>query len=533
MMNPVVENRQNEPVGWRGNMIRFRSAQTWVAMCFLCVLFPVASRAGDPTGSGIIFPRAFFIAVDDMGWNQGSSLGDTGGPWRAGVRREFDVRDYQAVVDLGRAVGMRLQGVFLLAEMDREGIVGQYATATQAGAAFDNSANVDDTQLKVMQYVQENAAYLEFGLHGTGHEHWENGIRTRAEWYDLENDKPWPEQDSRGHVELFKRIMAQYGLTPANGQSFPESYVPCAYGYYWNPTGDFSTGKILAQNGVKYGNTNFRYITELNPPLELGGGFDQGLLMIQRNNYGNEWFDLSALPTAPIDSFKTDIIETHWPNLLAQDDFLQEGVTQEWVTLLREIQARPDRYLAKNTEQFSSQWLYTHFTTVTEPEPGRVIIDNSAMPNEAYEHELLGNLVLAVPLKEGEHIAEARLGEVLVPAYLEAAGFGYLYLPPLEDKTYELNYSVGRKALTEHVEHTGTYNVYALKKLKKRLEIDLEMYGTQVVPVVGVKKPRDVASSNEHLKVLSYDYDRKTKTVKIEIQGRDIQGERGRISLSF
>lgn len=68
---------------------------------------------------------------------------------------------------------------------------------------------------------------------------------------------------------------------------------------------------------------------------------------------------------------------------------------------MKKVQTRPDRYLAKNTEQLFSQWLYTRYTKVTETELGEVIIENTAMLGEVYENELLGNLVLAVVLKEG------------------------------------------------------------------------------------------------------------------------------------
>ena len=95
-----------------------------------------------------------------------------------------------------------------------------------------------------------------------------------------------------------------------------------------------------------------------HPPIRSGGGFDHGLLVVHRQNYGNEWFALAALPTSPINRIVTDIIETHWTNLLAQDDWLQGFVNERWEKLFLAIQERPNRYLAKNTEQFSSQWLY-------------------------------------------------------------------------------------------------------------------------------------------------------------------------------
>lgn len=482
---------------------------------------------------GILFPRPFSVAIDDMGWNEGSSLGDEGGPWRAGVRRNFDARDYIPIVEVGKAAGMRFQGAFILAEMDRENILAAYPTTTRQGTAFDNAANIDKSQLEVMRFVQNNAAYLEFGLHGVGHEHFDNGLRTRAEWYDMENDKPWPEQDSRAHIEAFKAIMAQYGWTPENGHSFPESFVPCAYAYYWNPTGDYSTGRLLRENGVKYANTDFNWVKELNPPLETGGGFDHGLLVINRYNYGNEWFTLASLPSEPIDNFKTDIIESHWPNWLAQDDFLQHDLNQKWIEFFEDVQERPDRYLAKNTEQLFSQWLYSSYTKVSEFEPGEVVIDNTAMPYEVYENEFLGNLVLAVALQDDQHLSRAELDGEPIPACDEAGGYGYLYLPPINKAVSRLSYAIGREMISNCVLNRGTYNIYRVAQMDGTLEIDLKMYGEQTVEVRTPEPPSEITSSNPFLQVVDYNYSQSEEITRIEVKGRDMQGELGQLTLVF
>ena len=383
-----------------------------------------------------------------------------------------------------------------------------------------------------MQYVRDNAAYLEFGLHGVGHEHWEDGVRKRAEWYDLKGDKPWPEQDGRDHLALFARIMAQYGWTPENGQSFPESFVPCANAIHWNPNGETSTGKLMAEAGVKYANTDFSYIPEAKPPIRFGGGFDHGLLVIHRKNYGNPWFALGALPTAKHSKFATDVIEAHWTNLLAQDYFLQSRVTDRWVALFQKIRARPDRYLAKNTEQFSSQWLYRRYAKLSETGSGRVEIDNTRMPEQAYAPDFLGNLVLAIRLPEGSHVSKATLDGESIPATLEQDGFGYLYLPPLERKSYRFEYEVGTGRLEPVVRHSGTYNVYSLRAGGDTLRIDLEMYGTQVVEVTSNAPAKAVRSLEENLQVIGYDHDADAKLIRITLSGRDMQGERGVIEIS-
>lgn len=504
-----------------------------VSTLLLLLLFGAFGCSGERDGGGIIFPRAFAIAIDDLGWNEGSNISAEDGPYRAGLRRNMDVRDYCPIVEVGRAVGVRFQGLFVLAEMDRENVVATLATATQAGAKFDNTANIDDSQIETMNYIKDNAAYLEFGIHGVGHEHWENGQPTRAEWYDMENDRPWPEEDSRAHIKVFKAIMAQYGWTPENGQSFPESFVSCAHAYYWNPEGSYSTGKLMRDSGVKYANINFKSIMEANPPLEFGGGFDHGLLVVNRYQYGNNWYELTSLPSGPIASFKTDIIESHWPNWLAQDDFLQPELNQKWIDFFLEVQATRVRYLAKNTEQFSSQWLYTRFATITEKKRGEVDIDNTNMPDEAYQENFLGNMVLAVALREGEHVSRARLDGEPVTAYLEEAGFGYIYLPPLKKRRYKFKYEVGEEVMPTYVNHTGTYNIYTFQPSPEGLVIDLETYGTQVMEVKTSKKPSAVRSSNPHLKVLGHEYDQASKILRVSLYGRDMQGERGIINIAF
>jgi hypothetical protein len=481
----------------------------------------------------ILFPHAFAIAIDDLGWMEGSSLGEIGGPWRAGVRRSFDVRDYKPIVEIGQAVGVRFQGLFILGELDRFGIVAKKCpTASQFGAAVDNSRNIGPRQIEIIEYIKANAAHFEFGLHGVGHEYWVDGKRTRAEWYDLENDTPRDETIARNTLECFSDIMAQYGISPENGHSNPESFVPCAYGYYWNPSGAYSTGKIMSDFGIKYVNTLFSYIPELNPPPKGGGGFDNGVIVIDRINYGNPWYELASLPREPLEAYETDIIETHWPNLLAADDFLQPALNEKWIEYFKDVQAHPNHYLAKNTEQFYSQWLYKRHTLVEEDVPGKVTIDNRSMPEEAYRLDMAGNLVLTVPLGRNQHISNAHLDGAPVAAYFEDGGYGYIYLPPLERKVYEFEYEIGSTPMKRYVNNTGTYNVYSFFDSGPEMRIDIKMYGLQDVEI-RTTAPKSVVSLNEHLKIESQRYDADRGVLILSVNGRNIQGERGTITLNY
>lgn len=481
----------------------------------------------------ILFQRPFQVAIDDLGWMRGSSLGDENGPWRAGVKRIFDVKDYQAIVDIGKGAGTRMQGLFILSEMDRLGIVGRYPHMTYQQAAWDNSINIGKAQLEIMAFVKANADYLEFGYHGVGHEFWdENGKRTRAEYYNTDENQPRPEELMRKNLDVFEHIMDQYGMGRKDGHSFPESFVPPAYGYYWNPKGPYSTGSIMSERGLKYVNTNFDYIRELNPPEMGSGGFDNGVLVVDRQNEGNPWYEYASFPRIPISEYRTDIIETHFPNLLAQDDFLQKEVTEGWIGLYRQVQASEDQYVAKNSEQFNSQWLYKRHATVTEVRPGEVRIDNRNMPQEAYTHDLLGNMVLTVKLPEGRHVSEATIDGKPIPAYFEDAGYGFLYLPRLDRKEHVLRYAVGAAPMPFHVYLSGTYNVYATEVQRTSASIDIKMYGTQEV-LIKTRNVRAVESDNPKLTIRDRRYDSATGTLALTVHGHDIQGERGVITLRY
>ncbi len=412
----------------------------------------------------ITLPKPFAVAIDDLGWMNGGSLAESGGPWRIGLKRKMETTDYFPIVEVGKAVGVRIQSLFVLAEMDRLNVLRKYPTTTQAGRNWDNSGNISPEQIKIFEYVKENSAYMEFGLHGVGHEHWENGKRTRAEWYDMENDKPRGEKDTSERIKAYKEILAQYGLTKENGHSFPASFVPCSWAMYWNPDGEFSTAKALRKEGVKFANTWFEMIDELNPPIEFGGGIDHGMLVVNRYNYGNEWFMISAIPNKSPKEFKTNVIESHWSNWLATDDFLQSETNKKWIDFYKKIQTSATHYLAKNTEQFSSQWLYMKYAKIRRIGEGKAIIDNRKMPDEVYENDLLGELVLKIKLGKNEHISSASINGESVSAYFEDGGYGFLYLPRLQKKLYDVKYEVGRKIITGTVYNDGTYNVYRATK---------------------------------------------------------------------
>lgn len=476
----------------------------------------------------LFIPRPFAIAIDDLGWMDGTNEGEDGnqGPYRLGIKRKMTLNDYKTVVNLAKKAGVRLQGLFILSEMDRENVCAKYPTTTYKREHWDNKNNVSDLEFEMIDYVVKESAHLEFGLHGVGHEFWDIGqTRRRAEWYNKEDKKPWAESEIINHVECFKLIMAQYGLTLENGHSFPQSFVPCSYSFYWNPEAEYSLGAVLGSYGVKFANTDFREIPELNPPSGVnGGGFDHEVHVMNRFNYGNLWYELAKLPEVEVSNQGTDFIETHWSNLLAQDDFLQEEVTNKWVEYLKSINKMPERYCSKNTHQHHSQWAYNQYVKVINVSDGKWKIDNSAMP-EAYISEFFpGNMVIKLPLSAGLHLSEAKFNNESIAGYFENEGFGYAFLPPLKAEMYDLELAFSGDLIAEIIWHNGTFNIY---QGWKNNQFEVCVYGTQKVMISTSIVPLKVISSNEQLKVISFKNE--DANLIIELEATDFQGDRGMI----
>ncbi|MFA7138566.1 MAG: hypothetical protein WC151_08620, partial [Bacteroidales bacterium] len=451
-----------------------------------------------------------------------------------GFRHRMDEQDYTPFVVIGEALGIRLQGAFILAEMDRLNVCAQYPTTTREKENWDNSDKISIHQIRSMDYIVKNSAYLEFALHGVGHEYWpEDGIRKRAEWYNIQDDHPWPEEEIHGHIQCYKEILAQYGIDEKNGHSFPESFVPCAYSYYWNPSGNpYSLGKILRQNGVKYANTLLQEVSELNPPIEEGGGVDNGVLVIDRHNYDNYWFEPASLPKKDLSAIKTNFIEAHWANLIATDDSFQDDLNARWIEYFKNIQAQPNWYLAKNTEQFNAQWLYKKYTIIQEENPGSVYIDNRAMPQWAYLHDFVKNMVLKIKNPQNALVQEATVDGVVIPAFFNDQGYTYFYLPPLENKEYTFIYRFGNREQNYSADlNKATFNLYRIeKKNKKDTRYHVRVYGSQQMEIRLDHAPIQVTSSNENLEITEWKYE--NGKVIIALSAHDFQGENAEITIT-
>lgn len=474
--------------------------------------------------------RPFAIAIDDLGWMKGRNDGFNGqGPFRLGVKRNMCLQDYMTLVDLAQHAGVRLQALFILGEMDQNNALTSFDIGFPTVDDYDQDHVIKNS---IISYVKKSSAHLEFGLHGVSHEFWPSGskISKRAEWYNLEDNHPWPEEDIRAHLDCFQKIMDQYDINPAHGHSFPESFVPCAYSYYWNPHPDddqYCLGQILQEYGVKYANTDFSQIPELSPPVD--GGFDGPVHVMNRHNYGNLWYMLGTTPTMPLRYQTTDFIEAHWPNLIAQDEFLQEEVTSKWCNLFAQVQKTGDRYLSKNTAQHHSQFLYQKYTKLTQLSDQYFKIDNTGMPAEILLKFEFQNLVCKIQQPENLHLNNICLNGKPIPAYYEEEGFVFLYLPPLDAQVYELTFEQSSSMPTEIMWHNSTSNILHLNVEEDYTQIEVIVYGHQVLIYRTEKAIGQVVSNNHRLEIIAWK--RMEDSIHIEVKALNMQGEKGAISL--
>jgi len=457
-------------------------------------------------------PTPLAIGIDDVGWKRGWSTANHGGPWRVGMRngRYMVWEDYESLVYVAQTVNARLQSLFVMCEFDRSNICADYPTTTQDGNSWDNSALTDANDFVIMEYVKDNAAYIEFGLHGVGHEHWEDGDRTRAEFANQPGgNTPWPFSVVHGHMECFERLIDQYGIT------FPKSFVPPSHAYYYEPSDPNDTGGLMNAWGVKYGVQLTTYLT------------DHGLMVLPRKFQVN-WDQVGRAPTSLISkSYSWE--GAHWANFVEHDPADNHTAADKWISWFNLIKDAPDRYVPKNTAQTFSQYLYLNYSNITI-DANTVQIDNTGMPDWAYDLDLVGNLLLKLPLDPNIHVSSASLDAANIACYYEDRAFGYIILPPLDKSTHTLTFATGASGMPDYLLNDGTYNVSKFEAWPEAARISLQMYGTQDVKAkLSFFEPWDVQTGTTSLVINATQWDDPNNMLTMNLTATDVQGVEGQI----
>jgi hypothetical protein len=477
----------------------------------------------------VSIPRPVQLVIDDVGWRDGWRIDAQGGPFRAGLDRRLGPADYAAIAELGAALGVRPTAAMVLCEWDKTNVCATQPTCTQAGAAWDNRPRAGAWTDEAADIFRTRAAHLELAMHGVGHEHWDNGVRIRAEWYSQHRQK-WHWPDLLGHLRVFRDILDQHGLGPAAGHRLPPNFVPCAFQYLWDETDPEDIGALIATAGVLYGSTPYSCLDRRTPLLAPDGGVDHGVLLLDRGSSGVPWDVTDRVPVkvhgagAGAESATPGCIcGIHWPNLLSAKPEANHVAVAHWVEYLRQVAAVPGQFLAANARECFAQWAYHRFGRVA-PRGDAVELDLSQVPESVLR--IIGDMPAIVEVNggTGAEFAVAGSGRVLWQRQQNDRTFLALKHAGAV-RTAALLRPRAESAPPPLVRRDGTFNVLDLRPIADGLEIDIEMYGTQPLSVRPEFGPGACEVVRGRLRVVDHRASNADSSLTLLLAGHDVQGE--------
>ena len=487
-------------------------------------------------------PYAIGQAVDDMGWRDWDNRRRSARNYQVLLKEKASLADYRNLVEIGREAGTRLTTVWIMQDLDRRNAAAKakYNTPvarydmTSDGTRWTNRITPD--QRGIMGVVKNDAAFMEFGMHGVSHEHFRKGVEQRAEYAHIDESKPgrassWGWADMNLKAQCYRELLRQY-FTPRQ-LDMPVAEVPPAHAYYYSKTDPHTTGALLHKYGVKYVNGGINVSTDVRD----GYFIDHGVIFINRA-YGTNWDWVGSTPwegywndfDAPYyPSDKYGWVEAHFPNTW--------GARKKWVAYLLGINDSQNRFLPKNSAQCSWQYLYHKFGTITEA-GGTYTIDVRNVDPAAYRYDLLGSMVLKTWVGDREISSVDLTNGAGVLGYWKDT-FGYAYIAigvngnpqgRLDPAVYKMKMTFGDQAMPSYVDLNGaTYNVVAFAAGAHAASLKLQMYGRQTVRVKLPFAPASVASDDAGLRVRSWQYAGGFLTM--DVSGTRLTGETGTITI--
>jgi hypothetical protein len=373
----------------------------------------------------IFIPMPLQVVIDDVGWWSGEDGSKRQEPYRTGINRNHVPADYQAIADLGCALGIRPQAAFVACEWDKENILRQLPTSTWMGDTWDNSRWVGPWLEEAAEIILTNQDHFELTVHGIGHEYWEGGTFTRAEWTDS-NGQMRPQEQVELHLEYFEKLLNQHNLG-----SMPKSFVPAAFRHSFGPSEgrDISLAQILEQHGVNYINTPFSSVYNKERIENKYFGFDSRVMTIDRGNDEFQWLVFPADPSAGLSGPTCGL---HWPNMLHPDPEKNSEIVHRWINYLKPYNYKHDMMLAHDSVHFQNQ-LAHHTLTRTKLERNFIELDfteTDRLPGAVGKGELTLKILTDKPQQfrsDGIEIKEQSLQE----------GSEFLYILNLHRKPQE------------------------------------------------------------------------------------------------
>lgn len=222
------------------------------------------------------------------------------------------------------------------------------------GKHWDNSRWIGPWLEEAAQIIRGNRDHLELAIHGIGHEYWNNGRLTRAEWFDNQGNMK-PKKQIEAHLDYYERLLNQHNLGP-----MPSSFCSCACLHCFG--GDKENfASILIKRGIGCISTPFHLMKKKVEPQNGLFGFDAGVMTIDRGLDPIVW---NAINSTPSEDVAGPILGIHWPNILHQDPQQNSEVIGRWCQFLNSENQKFDKVLAPNTNIFCQQLIHHQASSV-------------------------------------------------------------------------------------------------------------------------------------------------------------------------
>ncbi len=299
-------------------------------------------------------PMPLLLVIDDVGWWLGQDGSSYNEPYRTGITRNHSIEDYQAIIDLGKKLDMRIQAGLVLCEWDRKNILKDVPGATWQGNDWSTSINHNKLD-EVVELLNANSQHIELCLHALAHEFWDNGKMVRAEWANMAGMMR-PIEIVKAHLDAFFNIMEHNGLN-----SNIVSYIPAAFRHCF--AADKSMAAILKDYGLKFISTEFEGMANADLLPHKLFGIDNGLPTISRGQSEVPWFGLN--PAIDDKVFPGPICGIHWPNILHSDPRKNSEVIDNWSRNLISQAQRFNLILAHDIKECWTQLAHQCLTTVS------------------------------------------------------------------------------------------------------------------------------------------------------------------------
>lgn len=296
----------------------------------------------------ISIPMPFVVSIEDVGWWSGKDGSGFNQPFRTGMPRDHVPEDYTALAALGKGLATRVLAGFVLCEWDKKNILRNLPSATWMGEKWRMSNKNKEQKERAALIIKKERKYIDFGLHGVGHEFWAGGRMERSEFH---NDACQMREKEKviKHIAYFFKIMDQYGF-----DFKPRTFIPPALQHSF---GNHEKGfqKILNQFGIKYVTLVFNRAKIKSRPQTKTVAWENDVLLVERGEADVKW---NTTACEPHFRFDRPVMALHWANILHPDPGKNNMVVDKWIKYINKKIEKKGGLITKDTESGFTQYLH-------------------------------------------------------------------------------------------------------------------------------------------------------------------------------